>query len=63
MSVVDRFVSFTQSAWVESKKVTWPSRNELKDSTFVVIVATFIIMLYLFLVDRILSFALNIFVG
>ena len=62
MSIVERFVSFTQSAWLESKKVTWPSRSELKESTIVVIVATFIIMLYLFIVDRILSFGLSLFV-
>jgi preprotein translocase subunit SecE len=62
MSIVERFVSFTQSAWLESKKVTWPSRSELKESTIVVIVATFIIMIYLFIVDRALSLALSLFV-
>jgi len=55
MSIAERFVSFLQSAWVESKKVTWPTRNELKDSTVVVIVATIFIMIYLFVVDQVVS--------
>lgn len=59
MSIVERFNTFVQSAWAESKKVTWPSRDELKDSTVVVLVSTIIVMLYLFVVDRILSFLLD----
>ena len=55
MSIAERFVSFLQSAWVESKKVTWPTRNELKDSTVVVIVATIFIKIYLFVVDQVVS--------
>lgn len=54
--------TFLMSAWVESKKVTWPTREELVESTRVVIVATFVLMIYLFLVDHILSFLLGIFV-
>ena len=58
-TLVERTTAFVQSAWAESKKVTWPTRQELTDSTRVVIVATLIIMLYLFVVDRILTFLLN----
>jgi preprotein translocase SecE subunit len=54
--------AFLMSAWVESKKVTWPTREELMESTRVVIVATFVLMMYLFLVDRALTFILDIFV-
>ena len=61
MSIVQRASAFLQSAWAESQKVTWPSRGELKDSTTVVIVATFFIMIYLFVVDRALSLALGLF--
>jgi preprotein translocase subunit SecE len=61
MSIVQRTNSFLQSAWTESKKVTWPSRAELIESTRVVIVATLVIMLYLFVVDRILSLGLGVF--
>jgi len=55
--------TFLMSAWVESKKVTWPTREELMESTRVVCVATFVLMMYLFLVDRALTLLLDIFVA
>jgi preprotein translocase subunit SecE len=60
MSIVQRVNGFIQSAWVESKKVTWPSRQELIESTRVVIISSFVVMVYLFVVDRILTFVLGI---
>jgi len=60
MSLVERTTTFVQSAWMESKKVTWPSRDTLKESTQVVLWATFICMLFLFVVDRILGVVLGI---
>jgi preprotein translocase subunit SecE len=57
-----RLTAFLQSAMVESKKVTWPSRDELLESTRVVIVATLIVMIYLFVVDRVLTVMLGIFI-
>jgi preprotein translocase subunit SecE len=63
MSMFTRLSEFVQSALVESKKVTWPSRQELTESTQVVVVATMIIMLFLFVVDRGLAFALGLFIG
>jgi preprotein translocase subunit SecE len=62
MSIVERVNSFLQSAWLESKKVTWPSREELIDSTRVVVVASLLLMLFLFIVDRALTLVLDIFV-
>jgi len=61
MSVFTRLNEFLQSAMVESKKVTWPSRQELVESTQVVIVATFIVMIFLFVVDRSFQFLLGLF--
>jgi len=61
MSIVQRSNAFLQSAWTESKKVTWPTRSELIESTRVVIVATFIVMIYLFVVDRALTLFLGFF--
>ena len=53
---------FLQSAMVESKKVTWPSREELVESSRVVIAASFVVMIYLFIVDRILTIILRVFI-
>ena len=61
MTIVQRINAFLQSAWIESKKVTWPSRAELIESTRVVVVASLFLMIYLFIVDRVLTIILNIF--
>jgi preprotein translocase subunit SecE len=61
MPAFTRLNEFIQSAMVESKKVTWPSRQELVESTQVVVVATFIVMIFLFVVDRIFGFLLGMF--
>jgi len=61
VTLVQRINAFLQSAWIESKKVTWPSREELVESTRVVIVASLVLMIYLFVVDRVLTIILNIF--
>jgi preprotein translocase SecE subunit len=42
--------------------VTWPSRQELVESTQVVVVATFFVMIFLFVVDRFFGFLLALFV-
>jgi preprotein translocase SecE subunit len=60
MSLVARTTTFVQAAWAESKKVTWPTRETLRDSTKVVLAATTISMLFLFVVDRILTITLGL---
>jgi preprotein translocase subunit SecE len=60
--MISRITAFLQSAMVESKKVTWPSREELIESTRVVIIATFVVMVYLFVVDRVLTVLLGVFI-
>jgi len=47
----------------ELAKVVWPSRKEVTSSTFVVIVASTVATLYLFLLDRLWSFVTNIVYG
>jgi preprotein translocase subunit SecE len=45
---------------VESKKVSWPTRNELRDSTIVVIIAVIILTAFVYVVDTILRFGLGL---
>ena len=40
---------------VEMHKVTWPTRDELKESTKIVIVATFVVTIFIGIIDQILS--------
>ena len=42
---------------IEMNKVSWPSRNELRESTLVVIVMVFLISIFIGVVDRGLSLA------
>ena len=51
----ERIVTFFNETKTELKKVTWPSRDELKQSTRVVIIATFMVAVFIGLVDQILS--------
>jgi preprotein translocase subunit SecE len=45
------------------KKVTWPSREELRGSTMVVIVMVILVSIFIGVVDRILSFGLERFLS
>jgi preprotein translocase subunit SecE len=42
---------------VEMTKVTWPTREELRESTLVVIIMVFILVVFIGIVDRGLSYA------
>jgi preprotein translocase subunit SecE len=47
----------------ELKKVTWPTRDELKESTKLVIIATFVVTLFVGLVDQILTLIIRRLLG
>ena len=49
--MVTRFREFAQDVLVEFRKVTWPSRQELINSTTVVIVVTVVLAFFLGGVD------------
>ena len=51
--------SFFRDVWLEMKKVSWPSRNEVVGTTVVVVVACFLFGFYLFVVDVGLSWVLD----
>lgn len=42
------------------KKVTWPKKEELKESTLVVIIASLIFAVFVFIVDKIISEGLKV---
>ena len=53
--MIERLKVFLAETRTELKKVTWPSRQDLIDSTKVVIVATLIMTVFIGLVDQVLS--------
>jgi preprotein translocase subunit SecE len=55
----EKIITFFEDVVKEMKKVTWPTKDELKDSTGVVLIATFIIAIFVYLVDTIVNVALR----
>ncbi len=50
----EKLKHFLSETRIEMRKVTWPTRAELIDSTKIVIVATLIVTLFIGIVDQIL---------
>jgi len=53
--MIERIKTYISETRTELKKVTWPSRQDLIDSTRVVIIATLILTVFVGLVDQVLS--------
>jgi len=53
--MIERLKAYLLETKVEIKKVTWPTRQELKDSTRVVIIASFLLTVFIGAVDLILN--------
>jgi preprotein translocase subunit SecE len=51
----EKIRKFLSEMVAELKKVTWPTRDELKESTKLVIIATFVVTLFVGLVDQVLT--------
>jgi len=54
-----RLGNFLKDVRAELKKVTWPSKNEVVNTTIVVIVATVFFGFYLFFMDVIFSWVIT----
>jgi preprotein translocase subunit SecE len=59
MAWMTRLNEFRKDVLVESRKVSWPTRNELRDSTLVVIGAVIIVTVFVGVVDRILTWGMG----
>jgi preprotein translocase subunit SecE len=51
---------FVKEVQVESTKISWPTRNELRDSTIVVIVAVILVSVFLGAVDYVLQLGVRL---
>jgi preprotein translocase subunit SecE len=60
MSWTERGRDFVKDVQVEVRKVSWPTRQELRDSTLVVIATVMIVAAYVGIVDRILGMAVGL---
>jgi len=50
---------FLKDVRAESAKVSWPSRQELRDSTIVVIVTVLIVAVFIGIIDRLLTLGVS----
>ena len=55
MGRTDQMREFFKDVRAESVKVSWPTRNELRDSTIVVIATVIIVTAFVGVVDRVLT--------
>jgi len=60
MSFLNKPVKFIKEVKVELSKVSWSTRQELIGATFVVIVATFLVAIYIGGIDMVLSKLLSL---
>ncbi|MEI7813144.1 MAG: preprotein translocase subunit SecE [Ignavibacteria bacterium] len=51
----EKIIDFVNDVVREMKKVTWPSKAELKESTTIVVVVCLIIAAFTFLVDYVIT--------
>ena len=51
MSKIQQVKTFVSEVSVETKKVTWPTKAEVINTTTVVVIASFIFGIYLYLCD------------
>jgi len=58
--MVKKIQNFISDVRFEMSKVSWPTWEELKSSTYVVLTLSFILILFLFVVDFILAKILKI---
>ncbi|MFO7915724.1 MAG: preprotein translocase subunit SecE [Candidatus Krumholzibacteriales bacterium] len=58
-----KVTDFFAEVKVEMKKVTWPTREELVESTKLVIVASIVVTVFIGVVDNILSAIIRLLLG
>ena len=51
----ERIKNYLTETRIELKKVTWPTKEELKEATRVVVVASILLTIFIGIIDQILS--------
>ncbi|HSM08900.1 MAG TPA: preprotein translocase subunit SecE [Gemmatimonadota bacterium] len=57
---IERTKLFVDQTVDEMKKVTWPDWPQLRNATFVILIFVIVVALIIWLMDRTVSFALNL---
>jgi len=60
MKLLEKPIKFLRDVRVEMSKVTWPTGDELKASTQIVIIFSLLLAAFIFMVDQVLSKILDL---
>jgi preprotein translocase subunit SecE len=60
---VNRIRRFINESWSELKKVSWPSRNQVRNLTVLVFVVSFVVGLYITVADTIFDQVIRFLTG
>jgi preprotein translocase subunit SecE len=55
----NKLITYLVQVRAEMSKVTWPTRQEMMESTRIILILSFILAIAVFAVDRVLSFSLE----
>ncbi|MBN2619897.1 preprotein translocase subunit SecE [candidate division WOR-3 bacterium] len=53
--MVQKIIDYVKKVYLEMRKVTWPTRKELVNSTIVVVIISAIVALIIFVLDTVFS--------
>jgi preprotein translocase SecE subunit len=60
---VKRLRQFTKESWSELKKVTWPSRIQVRNLTILVFVISFVVGVYITVADSLFNVVVQFLAG
>jgi len=58
--VINKIIEYIKGVYLEMKRVSWPTRNEIVSSTVIVILVSVFVALVIFVLDRIFTALLGI---
>ena len=60
---MNRIRRFINESWSELKKVSWPNRNQVRNLTVLVFVISFVVGLYITVVDAVFAQVIRLLTG
>ena len=63
MTVLGKIQKYLKETLAELRKMTWPTKEELIGSTTVTVIVSFIVAVFIGIVDRILTFGIHMVFG
>ncbi|MDD5066030.1 MAG: preprotein translocase subunit SecE [bacterium] len=57
--MMNKIIEFFKQSVTELKKVSWPEKDEVKDSTYIVLLTVLALALFLGFVDKVISFVIE----